>query len=515
MEKDRSEALRAEASWQLQGMVPGEELGREALRPLAAPLERRDRGEDEAEGDRLLHYALEELEGLFLDQFGQPHVLVRGQALALPRGASQWLRELFFRREGRALSQASVRSAAATLEALACYQHGHARRELHVRSAWHEDALYVELDLGRVVRISAEGWCLDPEPPVLFRRYPCTQPLPLPEEGGSLEDLLELFPTRVEEDRRLLLAYVVTGWLPHVARPILLLFGPQGSRKTTTQRLIKRLLDPTKPEMIRLDPRDLLQKAMHRQVVLIDNVSELPNWAADVLCRLVTGEGDAKRRLYTDDEEVLYELQRLVLLNGINPPTDRPDFQDRCLILELERPPETERREEEEIWALFREEHPRWLGALFDLLGKAIALRPGVKPGRLPRLADWGRWAAAVYEAMGWGVGRFVRDWEAAVARQHRAVVEGDPVAEALLAFMEGKQGRWSGSVSELLEELAPVAESLHLTGDRSWPRSAKALGRRLRGLQPVLAHHGIRLRFLRTASARLVELERAGSFMT
>ena len=60
--------------------------------------------------------------------------------------------------------------------------------------------------------------------------------------------------------------------------------------------------------------------------------------------RLVTGEADSKRRLYTDDEDVIIELRRAVLLNGINVPTDRGDVLDRALVVELERIPDGDAR---------------------------------------------------------------------------------------------------------------------------------------------------------------------------
>jgi energy-coupling factor transporter ATP-binding protein EcfA2 len=100
---------------------------------------------------------------------------------------------------------------------------------------------------------------------------------------------------KTDRDRRLFTAYAVTAPLPHVGRPILNLAGAMGSGKTTVVRVVKRLWDPTAPETVRLDPRDFLQKASHAYVVVLDNQNTIPEWAADVLCRLVTGEADSKR----------------------------------------------------------------------------------------------------------------------------------------------------------------------------------------------------------------------------
>ena len=117
-----------------------------------------------------------------------------------------------------------------------------------------------------------------------------------------------------------------------------------GSGKTTAGRSVKRLWDPTAPETVRYDPRDFLQKASHCFVVMLDNQSRLSADMSDTLCRLVTGEGDSKRKLYSDDEDVIYSLCRAILLNGINVPTERGDVLDRSLAVELERLSDAERR---------------------------------------------------------------------------------------------------------------------------------------------------------------------------
>jgi hypothetical protein len=69
---------------------------------------------------------------------------------------------------------------------------------LHLRAAQHEGAVYLYLGPVRVVRCDAEGWRLDPNPPVMFRRVANLKELPDPERGGSL-DLLDAFVTAQEE----------------------------------------------------------------------------------------------------------------------------------------------------------------------------------------------------------------------------------------------------------------------------------------------------------------------------
>jgi hypothetical protein len=293
---------------------------------------------------------------------------------------------------------------------------------------------------------------------------------------------------KTERDRRLFAAYLATVPLPHIGRPILNAAGVMGSGKTTLGRVVKRMWDPTAPETVRLDPRDFLQKASHAYAVMLDNQNTIPEWASDTLCRLVTGEADSKRRLYTDDEDVIIELRRAVHLNGINVPTDRGDVLDRSLVVELDRIPDRERRTEEELWERFEAAHPKLLGAFFGVLAEAIALKPSIKLSRRPRLADWGEYAAAVYEVMGWGAEQFLEDWHEVVQVQNQATLDGSPVAQAIIKFMEEKPS-YAGPSSELHSKLEVVAETLGVDVDRdkAWPKSARWLWRRIKEVLPLL----------------------------
>jgi hypothetical protein len=237
-----------------------------------------------------------------------------------------------------------------------------------------------------------------------------------------------------------------------------------------------------------------LQKASHAYVLMLDNQNAVPEWGADTLCRLVTGETDSKRRLYTDDEDVIIELRRVVLLNGINVPTDRGDVLDRSLVVELERIPDGERKTEEELWERFEAEHPKLLGALFDVLAEAIARKPFIKLSRRPRLADWGEYAAAVYEVMGWGAETFLNDWDEVVKVQNQATLDGSPVAQAVIKLMADKEEGYVGTSSELHKKLEGMAESLgvSVTRDKAWSKSARWLWRRIKEVLPLLVAAGI-----------------------
>jgi hypothetical protein len=362
-----------------------------------------------------------------------------------------------------------------------------------------------------VVRCGVGGWGFEGNPLVLFRRYPNLKDLPDPEPEDSLDVLDTLVNLKTERDRRLFKAYLATVALPHVPRPILGVTGAMGSGKTTVGRMAKRTWDPTAPETVRYDARDILQKALHAYVLMFDNLNTLSEAAADTCCRLVTGEADSKRKLYTDDEDVIIELKRAVILNGINVPTDRSDVLDRSLVVELERIPDAERKTEGELWERFEAERPRLLGTLFSVLARAIALKPSLQLSRRPRLADWGEYAAAVYEAMGWGAETLLEDWDEVVKVQNQATLDGSPVAQVIIRFVED-EGDFSGTSSELHNELKPVAEKLGVDRDKAWPKSARSLWRRIKEVLSLLLAAGIEATRSETSTASVITLRKTSA---
>jgi hypothetical protein len=440
--------------------------------------------------DRLVYYVREAGWPLFVDQHAEAHTFVGGQAVPISRSNRQ-LTELLYEHEEKAPSNDGLIGARRVLDMLA-HKSGEVRH-LHTRAAFHEGAVFYELTPSRVVRIDEHGWELDEDPPVFFRAVKNLKELPEPTRGGNLEDVTEWVNLKTEKDRRLFLTYVTLAPLPHIPRPILQTTGVMGSGKSTACRVVKRLADPTANEAVTIDRRDFLQKAAHCYILLLDNQNSLPEWFQDTLCRLVTGESDSKRVLYTDEEDLVWSMQRAVLLNGINPPTDRGDVQDRTLPIELERLEAHKRIAEDDFWMQFSLKQPELLGAVFDALSGALRERHTVKLAERPRLVDWGLYAAALYESQGWGVQTFLRDWKVVEETQQQGTLDGSVVAQAVILYMKDKD-RVELSAAKLHAEIQARAEDdLSLGNDKTWPKTGRTLWKKIREVTPLLEVHGIR----------------------
>ena len=138
------------------------------------------------------------------------------------------------------------------------------------------------------------------------------------------------------------------------------------------------LIDPNTAPLRALprEDRDLFISAANNHLLAFDNVSgSLPPWISDAICRLSTGGGYATRQLYTDADEVLFDVTRPVILNGIDDVVTRPDLAQRSLFAKLEPIPEDKRKTEDEILTAFEAKRPVILGALLDGIRPASGAR--------------------------------------------------------------------------------------------------------------------------------------------
>ena len=56
----------------------------------------------------------------------------------------------------------------------------------------------------------------------------------------------------------------------------------------------------------------------HNYIAFYDNLIYTPSWLSDEVCKAVTGVGSTKRKLYSDDDDIVYEYKQVIGFNGIN-----------------------------------------------------------------------------------------------------------------------------------------------------------------------------------------------------
>lgn len=384
-----------------------------------------------------------------------------------------------------------------TLEARACCEGD--CYDVFCRVGCKDKSLYLSLcdKQHRTVMITPEGWQLDGRVPVRFRRTKGMLPLPQPIRGGAIEELRP-FVNILDGHWPLLIGWLVQAFRFHGPFPILCLHGEQGSAKSTTARVLRSLIDPSVAPLrsIPRDERDLFIGAKNTWVMALDNLSHLEPWFSDALCRLATGGGYTARALYTDTEEIIFNVQRPVLLTGIEDLASRPDLMDRSVVLHLPAIEEDKRVPEEIFWQRFEVAKPRILGALLDAASGALKHLSSICLERSPRMADFARWATAAMKAVGWPERVFVEAYQANRTEGCNLALEESIIYPYLRQFIQQSAGTWVGPCRRLLEELT------QLVGDQGklkrWPSTPRALSGMLRRLAPSLRACGIRLDFVR-----------------
>ena len=202
---------------------------------------------------------------------------------------------------------------------------------------------------------------------------------------------------------------------------------------------------------------------------MFDNLSGMPVWLSDALCRLASGGSFAD----TDDEEVLFEAARPILLNGIEEVISRPDLCDRAIFLTLAPIGEAQRHPESQLWRKFEIARPHMLGALLDAAVHCLRTLGRVHLERLPRMADFALWAVACEPAL-WPTGTFARAYTSNRRAAIETIIEADPIA-TFGQCGPGARQTYCVCVPRLLETSSRVAPQ----GQKARWRSPGACGGR------------------------------------
>ncbi len=403
----------------------------------------------------------------FFHFLGVPYVLVRdrekpdeadGQLKKPPRVLglrSAALRELLTHRIYKDTQTAPRQSAVNdALTALAAHAiNDNPSRPVALRVAAGRDELVIDLgdETGRRVTVDAKGWEVVEQSDHLFLRPDAMLPLPIPERGGSINELRPFMNVVSDAHFIMIASWLIGAFHPTGPYPILMLNGSQGSAKSTLSRLLRILVDPSVADVrsFSLSEQDLLIAANRSWLLAFDNLSAIRPQQADALCRLATGAALGTRRLYTDEDEVLFRLARPMIINGIGDLTERSDLLERAIVIELPALEDGNRRSERQIMASFRRVAGRIFGALLDALVAAIQNREHVQLSHPGRMADFMEFVAGACKALPWNQSDFESAYTHLITEQQVEPVLEDPLCMGIVHLLKDRK-QWQGTVSEL-----------------------------------------------------------------
>jgi len=229
-------------------------------------------------------------------------------------------------------------------------------------------------------------------------------------------------------------------------------------------------------------------------VITLDNLSQLPDWLSDALCRLATGGGFSTRGLYTNDDEMIFESCRPIAMNAIENMVHRPDLVDRAVINDILPIPEDNRKTEDEVLYEFEKARPKILGGLLDSVVEALRNYPKVELAKLPRMADFAKWIVAAEPALPWPKGTFLKVYSRNRSAAIETTLEADPLASAVRELMKDQE-EWKGTSTELLTALEAQVDEKTIRSE-NWPGSAVWVSRKLKRPATFLRGVGIDIDF-------------------
>ena len=335
--------------------------------------------------------------------------------------------------------------------------------------------------------------------------------LPMPAEGGDIETLRSFVNLESDKHFALIVAFLLASLYPSGPYPILVLNGEQGSGKSTLARVLRQLVDPNRADTRQPPSNDdaLLVAADNGWMLNFDNLSSVSAWLSDALCRISTGAGFSRRRLFTNTDEVIVNVSRPVIINGIPDLATHSDLAARMLFVELPTISPENRRTESEYWNDFRTAAPGILGALLTGVAAVLKGQDQVRLEGNPRMADFARRAVAGLPAVGLDTDQFLDVYASSRDQARVALADSDPVAIAVVRIVNDGGGTWEGTSADLLLEFDRLMSDEPIF--RVLPRSPSAIGVRVRRLSQSLPVIGIGVRFFREGhrGTRKVEFTR------
>lgn len=455
---------------------------------------------------------------LFSDQRQDPYIAVGktgGQVIKLTsKEFERWLRNYLIKKYQKFQGLDAIIDIIQTMLIYEAEINGE-HHELSTRLCRTDDCkgnpMEITYDTGdgkHAVSITPEDWSVQ-DVPIAFLRHRHQKPQCLPERHRdcSIEVLRPLL-SEFKDNREWLvvMAYIVSLYVPDIPKPLLNISGDNGSGKTLTARRIVELVECSSLENglpVIKNGQELMRLANKNAVLLLDNLSNVSLSLSDELCRISTGASLAKRSLYTDDEDWICEVCRPVIITGI-PSTllQREDILDRTIPIKVSRISETKRRTQSELDSEFARLKPYLLGSIYNTLSKALKLLPSVKLEKLPRLADWARLSYAICESMDGHSGQeFLDAYQYILDRQTDMAVESSLVCQAC-RLLVSQTGKWEGTASQL-HDIKLVFGGLvgyeddyearcYLVNHPDWPKSPATLGKELERCKTTLEKIGI-----------------------
>ena len=327
------------------------------------------------------------------------------------------------------------------------------------------------------VLVTTQSWRVIQSKKVKFLRAKFDEPQDIPVAGGDLLELMRPFVNLDEDGFVLFVTFMVQAFSRSSSHFAAVVSSSKGTGKSTLTKLFRALVDPSSSgaALTPSSESDLITQLAANYVVCFDNTAALSAKHSDILCAAITGTKAAKRKLYSDADQVVLNLHNVVVINGIDIVPRRSDLADRSLLFELRPISKTSRQTDASFWSAFMSRRPAIMGAIFDTLTKAMEILPTLKFEKHPRMAEAFEEMTAIAVALGVEQAEFQRVFEANNNKLQEAYNQSSPLVECVLEYM-----RATPTVNESASTFYKKLQASIVGSTKFFPNSPSALSRKL-----------------------------------
>jgi putative DNA primase/helicase len=383
-----------------------------------------------------------------------------------------------------------------------------------IRVAEHAGRVFIDLcnDAWEAIECSKNGWTIVNDVPVKFVRRDGMLPLPPPkrvtEQASGVAELRSFFGNLTETHFALVVAWLMSCLRDTGVFPVLMVHGESGSGKTILTKLLMDLIDPRDEKALSIpkDDRALIVFAKQTWLLGFENISHIPAWFSDAMCRLASGDSFVAVKLYTDDELAIHKAKRPIIVNGIPRLAEREDLASRTFSISL--PPfASDRLTEPELLERWHQARPRILGGLLDGVCSALRNVAAITLPEEPRLVGALKWATAAEANFGFDDGETFRAYQDSAKETIQAAFEADIVAIVLTGFLRALSTHaWEGTPSQLFDAINVFASDQQRKV-KSWPASPAGLTNRIERAAPLLRSQNVHVERRHAHAARLITI--------
>lgn len=371
-------------------------------------------------------------------------------------------------------------------------------------------------DSGKTYTVIEKGqWSVINKSPVPFIGTSKQRALPATMKIGRAEFLKMLskyFHFKNPDNLLLVLAFILKCFIRQSGSCVIFVFqGRQDSGKSSASELIKTLVDPTDP-LLSIPPKtpmDVIIMANSSYFLGYDNLSGISNDLADFFCSVVYGISYSKRSLYTNDDEIVYNLKRDILFNGIEELSKRADFLDRVVQVELASIKPEYRKSKTLLQQEMAHDTPYLLHGIYDLLSEVLEVLPTVQLTYLPRMADFARIGIAIEKVLELKDGTFLSVYHNNILERTQNTFWEDELCCLIFEALNSHRRHDTSGLYTTDGALRGTAMELNkflfqrLSKGKYSPRTAQGFGAYLKRVEPLLKLKGIKVDYDRSAERR------------